>query len=68
MMEDCGNRELGYSNKNTTDTKINDMNEGKRIFSNITPTAMMVECEDTKHGDNNDNETEINLVTLDKET
>ena len=67
-MEDCGNKEIDDSNKNETDAKINDMNEGEITCSDITSIAMMVECEDTKHRDNNDNETEIDMVTLDKET
>ena len=42
------------------------MNEVLRTCSDITYPAIMVECEDTKHNDKNDNETETNLVTWEK--
>ena len=44
------------------------MNERKITFSDISSTSVIVEFEDTKHKYHNDNETETNLVTLDKET
>ena len=36
--------------------------------ANISHPQMVTECEDKKHRDNNDNEAETNMVTLDKET
>ena len=67
MPENIIDEELDNSNKNVTNTKINDANNGERTFSDITPKAMILECEDTKHRDNNNNEAETNMVTLYKE-
>ena len=65
-MEDFVNKEHDYNNQNGTDAKINNMNEGERTLSDITPPAMVVEYEDTKHKDKSYNETETDMITLDK--
>ena len=47
---------------------MNTNNEEKLICHYITYLAMMEECENIKYSDNNDNERETSLYTLDKET
>ena len=46
MMKECGNKDYDDNDVNETDANINDMNESKGTWPDITSPAFMMEYED----------------------